>query len=50
MPSSTDGGGEVIDAETGEVTDHSLDAGKMIDGSGDPGPQEEQPTPPPFAV
>ena len=50
MPSSTDGGGEVIDMETGEVTDHLVDANKMIDGDADPGPQEDQPTPPPFAV
>ena len=39
-----------VNMETGEVTDHSPDSGKMIDGDADPGPQEEQPTPPPFAV
>lgn len=53
LPGSPEGngnGGEVIDMETGEVTDHLVDANKMIDSSGDPGPQEEQPTPPPFAV
>ena len=53
MPSSTDGhdgGGEVIDMETGEVTDHLVDANKMTDGDSDPGPQEEQQAPPPFAV
>lgn len=53
MPSSTDGhdgGGEVIDMETGEVTDHSPDAGKMIDAEAGPGPQEGQPTLPSFAV
>ena len=41
---------EDLDMETGEVTDHLVDANKMIDGDADPGPQEEQPTPPPFAV
>ena len=39
-----------VDMETGEVTDHLVDANKMIDGDADPGPQEEQPAPPPFAV
>ena len=42
----------VVDMETGEVTDHFVDANKMIDGEAeaDPGQQEGQPTPPPFAV
>lgn len=39
-----------VDMETGEVIDHLVDANKMIDGDVDPGTQEEQPTPPPFAV
>ena len=39
-----------VDMETGEVNDHLVDANKMIDGDADPGPQEGQPAPPPFAV
>ena len=39
-----------VDMETGEVTDHSPDAGKLIDGEVGPDPKEEQPAQPPFAV
>ena len=40
-----------VDMETGEVTDHLVDANKMIDGEADPGPPDDpQQAPPPFAV